>query len=147
MPLFETAPLRFAQIRVGMHFQTSTSFGPGEMDSFESQTGDASPLHVSDRAAQQLGYPGRLVYGFLTLGQLSGFVGRYLHQAICVSVSADFVHPAYVGEKIDLDMEVAQIQPAMRIVLFRTSFRRGDSMVIRGKLTVRFLEDAEGALH
>ena len=144
MPPSESAPLRFEQMQVGMRFPTSATFDAAAMDAFEKWTGDTSPLHVSDPAAQQLGYPGRLVYGFLVLGQLSGFVGRRLHQAICASVSADFVDPVYIGETIALEMEVAQIQPALRMVVFRASFRRDDSLVIRGKLTVRFLHDREG---
>ena len=134
-----TEPRRFEELEPGQEFTTSEVFDAAALDRFALLSGDHSPLHTDVQAAMDLGYPGRVVYGFHALALLSRIVGTFFHNAICVSVEADFTEPAFCGERIQVAAEVVKIQTAMRSVTLKVRMLRGDDVVVRGKLTTKFL--------
>jgi 3-hydroxybutyryl-CoA dehydratase len=130
---------RFEDLTLGQTFTTSETFDAATLDRFAALSGDTSPLHVNEQAARDLGFPGRVVYGFQALALLSRIVGRFFNNAICVSVEADFTNPAFCGDQIDVTAELVKIQPTIRSVTLRVRMMRASDMVVRGKLITRFL--------
>jgi acyl dehydratase len=130
---------RFEELGLGQEFTTAEVFDATALDSFALLSGDYSRLHADEQAAMGLGFPGRVVYGFQALALLSRIVGTFLQNAICVSVEADFTAPAFCGDRIQVTAEVVKIQQAMRSVTLKVRMLRGDDVVVRGKLTTRFL--------
>ena len=140
MPAFDVlVPVRFEDLQVGATFTVETLLEAEKIDAFAAVSGDYSPVHQDDEAARRHGFPGRLAYGFQVLSLFSALVGQNFHMAICASVSADFVAPAFVGDRLTLRAEVVQIQPGMRDVVLSVRVFRGDAAILRGKLFTRFL--------
>jgi len=138
-PPARTQPWRFEELEPGQEFTTAEVFDAAALDRFALLSGDHSPLHADGQAAMGLGFPGRVVYGFHALALLSRIVGTFFQNAICVSVEADFTAPAFCGDRIQVAAEVVKIQRAMRSVTLKVRMLRGDDVVVRGKLTTRFL--------
>ena len=113
--------VRFENIETGQEFTTTEIFDESSLDRFAALSGDASPLHTNAHAAQALGFPGRVVYGFHSLALLSRIVGTCFHNAICVAVEADFTQAVFCGEQIRLVAQVTKIQPALRSVTLKAA--------------------------
>jgi acyl dehydratase len=135
----ERPPLAFDQIASGRSFVISRVFDEHHMTVFEELSADHSEVHVSAEAMRDYGFPDRLMYGFLVLGMISGLVGANFHHAVCAAVSVDFANPAFPGDQVELRATVDQVQESMRSAVLRLRFTRGDSLIARGKLTIRFL--------
>jgi acyl dehydratase len=138
-PPTRTQRWRFEELELGQEFTTAEVFDAAALDRFALLSGDDSPLHTNAQVAMDLGYPGRVVYGFHALALLSRIVGTFFQSAICVSVEADFTAPAFCGNRIQVAAEVVKIQTAMRSVTLKVRMLRGDDVVVRGKLTTKFL--------
>jgi 3-hydroxybutyryl-CoA dehydratase len=129
----------FEEIGIGRKFYASEVYTHALLDEFEQLSGDHSPFHAQTNAAAALGFPDRVVYGFLMASLLSRIVGTYFRSGLCVSVSLDFVKPVFVGEEVQLIAEIAQIQPTLKSAVLKAQFMRKDELVARGKLTTQFL--------
>lgn len=138
-PPARTQPRCFEELELGQEFTTAEVFHAAALDRFASLSGDDSALHANVQAAMRLGFPGRVVYGFHALTLLSRIVGTFFQNAICVSVEADFTAPAFCGDRIQVVAEVVKIHRAMRSVTLKVRMLRGDDVVVRGKLTTKFL--------
>ncbi len=135
----ERGPLQFGQLHIGRTFLTSACFGYAEMDQFAVLSGDHSAIHTNQETAMRFGFPDRVQYGFLLSALLSKVVGMYFEHAVCAAVSIDFVKPAVAGQPVDVRAEVTQVQDAMRSVVLKVSMLTGNTVLVRGKLTVVFL--------
>ena len=131
--------LRFEDVRVGQHYETSEIYTSAILGAFARLSGDYSPIHVDPDAAAEHGFSGRLVYGFLMASLLSQIVGKRFRSAVCVSVSIDFVNPVLLGDEVQASTDVVQVQKALRSVVLSVRFTRGGEIVSRGKLIVQFL--------
>ena len=131
--------LAFQQLALGNVFETSETFDAAAMDRFAALSGDDSPIHADAAAAQQHGFPGRLQYGFLLLLLVSRIVGTRFENAICASVSVDFLKPVIEGQRVDASASVRQIQQSTRTVVLTLAMRLEGELVLRGKLTTVFL--------
>lgn len=138
-PPARTQPWRFEELELGQEFTTAELFDATALDRFALLSGDDSPLHADVQTAMRLGFPDRVVYGFHALALLSRIVGTFCQNAICVSVEADFTAPTFCGDRIQVAAEVVKIQRAMRSVTLKVRMLRGDDVVVRGKLTTKFL--------
>jgi 3-hydroxybutyryl-CoA dehydratase len=135
----ERRDLRFEEISVGDVFTVEALLDESQLDAFATLSGDHSPIHQDPAVARQCGFEGRLAYGFQVLALFSAIVGGNFHTALCTSVSADFIAPAFAGDHVTVRAEVIQIQAAMRTVSLAVRVFRGDSPLVRGKLLTRFL--------
>ena len=143
MPLVESpAPIRFEEIKLGLLFETSESFGHEAMDAFAALSGDHSAIHSDASTAKLFGFPDRLQYGFLLAGLLSRIVGSNFHNAVCAAVSLDFVKPVPARARVDVTAEVTQVQQTMRSVALRITMTSESITVVRGKLTTVFLPES-----
>jgi 3-hydroxybutyryl-CoA dehydratase len=131
----------FEEIQTGQEFTATQFFDEAALDSFCALSGDTSPLHTNTNAAQSLGFPDRVVYGFHALGLLSRIVGTCFYNAVCVSVEADFTQPAFCGQQLRVVAQVAKIQPALRSVTLKARMLHGRQEVLRAKLIIRFLSE------
>lgn len=129
----------FEELREGQEFGLGEIFDADAFESFARLSGDYSPLHTSATDAMRLGFPDRVVYGFHCLALLSRLVAVYFHDAICVSVEADFTTPAFLGDRIELTAQINKLQASMRTATLKIRMLRNDCPVIRGKLTIKFL--------
>ena len=134
-----TARLPFEQLHLDDVFETSETFDVIAMDRFAELSGDDSPIHVDAAAAQRHGFEDRLQYGFLLLSLVSRIVGTRFENAICASVSVDFVKPVIAGQRVAALASVSQIQQSTHSVVLKLVMRSEGHVVLRGKLTTVFL--------
>lgn len=137
-----TALIGFGQIQVGQVFETAETFGAAEMDHFAELSGDYSGVHTDSEFAKHFAFPDRIQYGFLLASLLSRIVGANFDHAVCASVSLDFMKPVIAGEPVEVRAEVTHVQEAIRSVVMKITMHRGQDLVIRGKLTTVFLQEA-----
>ncbi|MEO6879404.1 MAG: MaoC/PaaZ C-terminal domain-containing protein [Mycobacteriaceae bacterium] len=65
-------------------------------------SGDANPIHWSDRAAVAAGLPGVIAHGMLTMGLVAGFVVRWCGDPVAVlDCSVVFTRPLLVPDDDD----------------------------------------------
>lgn len=65
-------------------------------------SGDANPIHWSDRAALGAGLPGVIAHGMLTMGLVAGFVSRWCGDpAAVLDCSVVFTRPMVVPDDDD----------------------------------------------
>lgn len=117
------------------------TFGEGQMQTFAELVHDRAPVHWDVSAAQDLGFRGRLVYGFLVAAGFSGILGMKLPGPYTVihSVKFDMVGPVLVGERISYRVRVTHITPALKtVVLELRATRDNGDLVLRGSAQCGF---------
>lgn len=105
------------------------------MASFCTLTGDVSPIHMSEEAAQRRGYPGRVVYGMLGASFLSTMAGVYLPGESCLlhEVNVKFAKPVFLGDVLTITATVAEVNETFREVTVKAVItNQAGERVIRG---------------
>ena len=94
-----------------------------KMRLFYRLTGDDSPIHMSDEAAQQRGHAGRVVYGMLGASLFSTLAGVYLPGSACLlhSVEAKFAKPVYVGDVLTVSGTVQEVNDTFRTITIKAA--------------------------
>ena len=65
--------LRYGDVEAGDWFETPEHrLTAGDIDRFADLTGDRFDIHMSDAAARELGFPGRVAHGLLVLSIVDG---------------------------------------------------------------------------
>lgn len=98
------------------------------MHLFGQLVGDQNPIHHDDQAARAAGFKGPIAYGMVTGSLFSEILGNELPGpgAVYASQSFKFLAPIYVGEEIELRVEVIAVRKDQRVVTVRTSCMTSD---------------------
>ena len=126
---------RFEDMRVGMTESFSVTVTADMMDKFYQITGDDSPIHMSDEAAQARGHKGRVVYGMLGGSLFSTLAGVHLPGAHCLlhSVELTFAKPVYLGDTLTVTGTVKEINDTFRTVTVKAEIKNQNGVkVTRG---------------
>ncbi len=83
------------------------------IDAFAALTGDASPLHMSEAAAQAAGFAGRIAHGLLVVSLIEGLkaaapVQLATHTALGWEVT--FRAPVHAGDRLRARVEVLSVR-------------------------------------
>jgi acyl dehydratase len=107
---------------------------------FVAVSGDDNPIHLDDEFARARGYRGRIAHGMLMGAFVSRVLGTMLPGSAGVSMSQDlhFAKPVYVGDRIDVEVEVTHHAEALGAVVLKTTITndRGET-VVRGQAKSR----------
>jgi 3-oxoacyl-[acyl-carrier protein] reductase len=142
-----TAFGRFEQIQVGDTATLARTIGPDEVRRFVELTGDDNPLHVDRAFAERTPFKGVVVHGMLGASFLSTVIGTQLpgHGALWVSQSLEFLHPVRLGDRLEVRATVTRkIERERLLELDAVIENAGHTVVLRGKGTVRVLQDVPG---
>lgn len=133
---------KFEDLSVGMKESFSATVTEQMMDAFCELSGDENPLHRDDDFAKSRGFRERVVYGMLTGSFLSRLAGEYLpgEQSLIQSVEVKFVKPVFVGEKLTVIGEVAELNDTVRQIILKVEIRNRKEKVLRGKMKVGVLD-------
>ena len=128
--------LEFADLEVGMNISEEVSFSQADVDAFRALTRDGAPVHRDADFALEVGMPGPIVFGLLTVSPFSRLLGCRLPGALSViqSLRFDFAAPVVPDERLRYDVTVSQLSPALRsAVLALAVTRRDGTPVVRGR--------------
>jgi 3-hydroxybutyryl-CoA dehydratase len=128
--------LAFDDLEVGMSVTENLSWSQAELDAFRALTGDDAPVHHDADFARDVGMPGPIVYGLLTVSPFSRLLGCRLPGALSViqSLRFDFAQPVAPGEALRYEVAVSQLSPGSRSAVLALSVTRDDgTQVVRGR--------------
>ena len=113
----------------------------GFIDTFE----DRSPIHVQLEYAQRCGFPGKVMHGTILNGFLSHFIGMVFpgERALFLSADLRYLHPCYLGDKLDLIAKVVQVVKTHGVLVLLVSFTRmTDALVVaNGRIQVQVRDE------
>lgn len=126
-------PRAFADLSEGEVARWSHEITDADVDAFAELSGDVNPLHLDDDFARRQGFRGRVVHGMLLSAWLSKVVGTILPGPGVLWLSQDtrFAAPAYVGDRIEVEVRITRRSPALRTLVLESTIRNqaGDALM------------------
>ena len=102
------------------------------LDQFVALSGDSSPIHVSDAAAQEMGFAGRVVHGLLLGSLVSGVIGTELPGEVGVlqETQLQFRNPCYVDDEVIISVIVTEFFESVQTLVLKVKIARGDGVIL-----------------
>lgn len=91
------------------------------LDQFTAISGDSSAIHVSDEAAKQRGFPGRVAHGMLLGALVSGIVGTELpgDDGVLQEMKLSFRTPCHPEDVITIRLTVTEFFESVQTMLIK----------------------------
>ena len=137
------AALTFLDIDVGFKAQLEHTISQDDLNTFASLVGDFNPIHMDPEYARTTSFGKPIVHGMLTSSFISTMVGMLLpgRGALWTEQTLRFMRPTFVGDKITVSAEVAQISQATRTIISKVQItNQNDVIVVAGEATVQLTE-------
>jgi 3-hydroxybutyryl-CoA dehydratase len=102
------------------------------VDRFVELSGDSSPLHTDDAAAQSAGFRARLVHGMLLGSLVSSVIGTQLPGEVGFTqeVKLSFRNPCYEGDDITIDVAVSEFHESLQLLFCKVEIRNGSGQLL-----------------
>jgi acyl dehydratase len=102
------------------------------VDGFAALSGDASPIHMSDDAAQRHSFQRRVVHGMLLGSLVSGTLGMELpgERGVLEKMQLSFRNPCYVDDEITIDVAVAKFFASVQTLVLTVKITRADGTLL-----------------
>ena len=124
-------------LTVGMTASFFHTLTDADVRLFADLTGDHNPLHLDETFAQKTRFKGRIAHGMLSASFISTVVAILPGPGtIYLSQSLAFRAPVRIGDTVEAQVTVTEIEPAKRRVHLKTVCRVGDTVVIDGEALV-----------
>lgn len=122
----------WADLRVGMRHGFDVTVTSEMMNAFAALSGDCNPLHVDAAFAASAGFKANVVYGLLTASFYSRLVGVYLpgKHALLHGIDLDFQSPAFIGDTLLVEGEIAYLSDAYRQIEIKARSKRQDGKLV-----------------
>ena len=143
MPASPETPKRaggyaFEELNVGMTSVYSRTVGLSDIAAFAEVSGDTNPVHLDKEYARQSIFGERIAQGMLSAAFISKVLGTQLPGLGCIYIEQNlrFKAPVKVGDQVDAEVEVTELDSQKNRVRLRTVCRVGDTVVIDGEAKV-----------
>jgi 3-hydroxybutyryl-CoA dehydratase len=102
------------------------------IDQFTELSGDNSPIHVTDGAAQSRGFPTRVAHGMLLGSLVSGVVGRELpgEHGVLHEVQLSFRNSCHPGDEIIIRVTVSEFFESVQALVLKVQIERADGVTL-----------------
>jgi acyl dehydratase len=102
------------------------------VEKFTELSGDISPIHVSDDAAQSKGFDSLVVHGMLLGSLLTQITGTQIPGAdgFTQQVQLSFRNPCYVDDEIVISVVVAEFFESVQSLTLKVRIERVDGMLL-----------------
>jgi 3-oxoacyl-[acyl-carrier protein] reductase len=133
---------RFEEIRVDDEAELEHTLTDADVAAFAALTGDYNPLHVDPDYARRTLFRRPVVHGMLSASFISTMIGMLLpgQGALWTGQTLEFVHQAYVGDRLRVVSRVRQKSPATRMLVLVTTITNQEGRpLIVGESTVKML--------
>lgn len=129
-----TTLLTFDDIAIGRKHRLERTVTAGDVDAFGRLCGDLNPLHMDEEFARRTPFRQRVVHGLFTGAlvstthtQLTGPGFAYVGQEL------KFLGPAFIGDKLNVEVTVVGKKDAKRILILDTVVsKQGGDKVLAG---------------
>lgn len=122
---------------VGMSASYFHTLTEADVIDFADLTGDHNPLHLDEAFAKKTRFKGRITHGMLTAAFLSTAVAIMPGPGtIYLSQSLSFRAPVRIGDTVEAQVTVTEIDAAKKRVTLKTVCRVGDTVVLDGEALV-----------
>jgi 3-hydroxybutyryl-CoA dehydratase len=101
-------------------------------------SGDRSPIHIDDTAAEQRGYRARVVHGMLLGSLVSAVIGMELpgEAGVLQDMRLQFRRPCYPGDQLEVRVAVTEFFESVQTLVLEVEIKRaGGEILVTG--TVR----------
>lgn len=128
-------PVEFDTFVVGQTAHHSKTITEADIALFAAVTGDTNPIHFDEDFASKTMFKGRIAHGITTAGLISTVLGTKLPGpgGIYVSQNLKFMAPVRIGDTVIATVEITEIIPEKRRLVFKTSCRVGNTVVLDGE--------------
>lgn len=118
----------------------------GVMRTFGALVGDDNPIHHDADAARAAGFAAPIAHGMVAGSMFSEILGNELpgYGAVYASQEFKFLAPIYVGDEVELVVEVIDIRPDQRVVKVRTTCLNRDGQLCIDGSAVLIRRSLEG---
>lgn len=122
-------------LKVGDSVTRHKTIGPEAMELFSRMVGDENPIHRDEESAKAAGFPAPIAQGMIAGSMFSEILGNALPGPGSIYLSQNFAFraPVFVGDTVELSVEVVGVRPDQKIVTVKTTCRRGDVVCIEGE--------------
>jgi 3-hydroxybutyryl-CoA dehydratase len=102
------------------------------VDDFARLSGDACPLHMTDAAARQAGFTGRVVHGLFLGSLVSSVLGLQLpgEDGLLQNIQLSFRNPCYVCDEIQIRVEAVEFFESVQTVALKIRITRSNGDVL-----------------
>ena len=145
-PMSGLRTFHYHEIVTGMTAAHDYVIAPEVYEQFLAVFKDYSPVHVDEAFAKSRGFSGKVIHGSLLNGFVSHFVGMRFpgRFSLLLSVDLRFSNPSYLGDSINLAVEVVQKMDAHNIIILdaKLSNTTRNCLAARGRIQVMVKETA-----
>jgi 3-oxoacyl-[acyl-carrier protein] reductase len=135
--------VRFEEISVGDTGELEHTLTDDDVRAFAALTGDYNPLHLEPDFARRTLFRRPVVHGMLSASFISTLIGMLLpgRGALWTSQTLNFLHQAYVGDRLVVTARVRRKSPATRALVLDIDVTNQDGQrLIGGESTVKILD-------
>jgi 3-hydroxybutyryl-CoA dehydratase len=127
-----------AELAVGDNASFTKRIEQSDIDAFARVSGDANPVHIDEKWAQESFFKGRIAHGILTGGLISAAIGMQLPGpgTIYLSQTLKWLAPVRPGDELTATVTVREIVPERNRVVLDTVVMRGEDLVLTGEALV-----------
>ncbi|MEL6747902.1 MAG: MaoC family dehydratase [Pseudomonadota bacterium] len=128
-------PLFFEDLAIGMTASRSKVVTEADIEAFAEVSGDFNPVHIDEDYAATTPFKSRIAHGILSASVISAVFGMQLPGpgAIYVMQTLNFKAPVRIGDTVDARVEIANLFPEKRRVIFDCVCSCGDTVVLDGE--------------
>lgn len=120
-------------VKVGARVSKEFLIKAEDVRAFGNLIRDHNPIHTSVEAAKAAGFPDTVCYGMLAGSLFSGLMATELPGPNTVYLSQDlrFVAPVFVGDRLEVSVEVAQFRRKQGFIKMNTVITKEDPQTKR----------------
>lgn len=133
-----TNSLRIEDLAVGMKASSERVITEADVALFAGLSGDHNPVHLDESYACGTQFQGRIVHGMFSASLLSAVIANQLPGpgSIYLSQTLTFRAPVRIGDRVDAEVTVIDVEPDSKRVFLQTVCRVGDRSVLDGSAMV-----------
>lgn len=129
----------FAGFAVGQREAFTRAVSAGDVHDFAAVSGDDNAIHLDEDFARRTRFNGRIAHGALSFGYMAAAQTRLVGAgSVWMDAAVKFLAPVRIGATVTVVAEIAEIDPARRVLKLRATVTTTDgTIVMTGESTVK----------
>lgn len=131
--------MQYSEMKIGDKYSEKFVVTDEKVRNFAETSGDNNPLHLDEEFAKATRFGKRIAHGMLVASFISKVLGRNFpgDGTIYMQQEAKFKKPVFIGEEVEVEVEVIDKRDDKKIITLRTDVlnSKGEK-VIAGQATV-----------
>ena len=133
--------MKFEEFTIGQEHRESHLVSQEEINSFAQLSGDKNPLHIDPEFAKHSIFGKPIAHGVFGLSLISAALGMNFpgFGTIYMGQDAKFFKPIFIGEKVEICLQVKEIKPEKkRMVISTQVIKENGEVAIEGEAKVQY---------